>query len=59
LPDDANEHIESDIRLGDNTVMLKHCHAERSEASRLPAQQTLRFAQGDSVGVDFIIRSIF
>jgi hypothetical protein len=23
------------------------CHAERNEASRLPARQTLRFAQGD------------
>jgi hypothetical protein len=25
------------------------CHAERSEASRSPARQTLRYAQGDTV----------
>jgi hypothetical protein len=28
----------------------------RSEASLCPAQQTLRFAQGDSGGADFIIQ---
>jgi hypothetical protein len=25
-----------------------NCHAERSEASRCPARETLRFAQGDT-----------
>ena len=26
----------------------RHCHAERSEASRCPSRETLRFAQGDN-----------
>src|SRR6266851_3491656 len=41
------------IRQRHQTVRLEeagpYCHAERSEASRCPARQTLRFAQGDKV----------
>jgi hypothetical protein len=37
LPDDANEHIESDIRLGDSTVML-------SAAKHLASQHNRPFA---------------
>ena len=40
--------------MHDNAVMLS-----RSEASRGLSRQTLRFAQGDSVRADFIIRLIF
>ena len=32
---------------GDGAAGGQHCHAERSEASRGPSRQTLRFAQGD------------
>jgi hypothetical protein len=42
-----------DIRMGDSLVMLS-----RSEASRHPASQTLRFAQGDKRGADFTVRLI-
>jgi hypothetical protein len=39
--------------MHDNAVMLS-----RSEASRGLSRQTLRFAQGDTGGADFIIRLI-
>ncbi len=45
--DYGDEQIDPGIRMGD-----KPCHAERSEASLCPARQTLRCAQGDSVGAD-------
>ena len=33
-----------------STKRVQPCHAERSEASRCPARQILRFAQDDSSG---------
>jgi hypothetical protein len=36
----------------DFTTHKRSCHAERSEASLGPSRETLRCAQGDSVGVD-------
>ncbi len=38
----------------DFTTHKRSCHPERSEGSRCPARQTLRCAQGDSVGVDLL-----
>jgi len=37
-------------------LRCRHCHAERSEASRCPSRETLRFAQGDNTLLILIVK---